>query len=266
MLAVHALPAFADNYLWLIEDGSRAAVVDPGDAEVVRHALAERGLALAAILLTHHHADHTGGVAALSAEQPCVVHGPAAEAIAGVTEPHVGGERFELLGQTVEVISVPGHTRGHIAYFIPRLAALFCGDTLFAAGCGRLFEGTPAQMWASLSRLARLPGSTAVHCAHEYTLGNLKFARAVEPGNRVLAEREARARELRAAGRPTLPSSIALELETNPFLRAADPAVQARASEAEQLPEVARQSVSWEGLTGAERSFAVLRAWKNVFS
>ncbi|WP_085315611.1 hydroxyacylglutathione hydrolase [Derxia lacustris] len=266
MLAVHALPAFADNYLWLIEDGRRAAIVDPGDAAVVRQALAERGLTLGAILLTHHHADHTGGVAALAAEQPCRVHGPRAEAIAGVTEPHEGGERFELFGQTAEVIAVPGHTRGHIAYYLPRLAALFCGDTLFAGGCGRLFEGTSAQMWASLSRLAALPGSTAVYCAHEYTLANLRFALAVEPGNAALVERERLVRGWRADGRISLPSSIALELATNPFLRAAEPAVAASAEAAAQLPDVARQSALWDGLDGAARSFAILRAWKNVFA
>jgi len=266
MLAVHALPAFADNYLWLIEDGRRAVVVDPGDAAVVRRALAERGLVLSAILLTHHHADHTGGVAALTAEQPCAVHGPRAENIAGVTVPHDDGDRFELFGQQVDVIAVPGHTRGHIAYSIPRMAALFCGDTLFAAGCGRLFEGTPAQMWHSLSRLASLPPSTSVYCAHEYTLANLRFARAVEPDNADLARREQAAQALRAAGQPTLPSNIGLECATNPFIRADLPSLEARADEIAQLPEVARQAASWAGLDGAERSFAVLRAWKNVFA
>ncbi|PRG37768.1 hydroxyacylglutathione hydrolase, partial [Burkholderia multivorans] len=214
------VPAFEDNYIWLVSDGRDAIAVDPGEAEPVRRVLAERGWRLTAILLTHHHADHVGGVAALQDSQPAdvplPVYGPADEAIGVVMHPLAGGARVTLdaPAATFDVLAVPGHTRGHIAYFQPAgphtpVPHVFCGDTLFSCGCGRLFEGTPAQMLASLDALAALPGDTRVHCAHEYTLSNIRFALACEPGNAALAAWRDEAQALRARGVPTLPTPIA---------------------------------------------------------
>jgi hydroxyacylglutathione hydrolase len=220
-LAVTPLSAFNDNYLWLLTRGRDAAVVDPGDADPVRRELDERGLRLTAILVTHHHRDHVGGVAALKKLTGAKVYGPANEAIEGVDQSVQGGDGIVVLDTRFSVIDVPGHTAGHIAYYAGHEAPplLFCGDTLFACGCGRLFEGTPAQMLASLDALAALPAATRVYCAHEYTLANIGFALTVEPGNEALRARAARDQATRARGHPTLPSTIGLELATNPFLR-----------------------------------------------
>lgn len=251
-----ALPAFEDNYFWLLHDGQHALVVDPGDAAPVTEALRRLGLSLSGILVTHHHADHTGGVAALRAATGAQVYGPARERIPEPYQALSGGDRIEVLGARFSVIDVPGHTAGHIAYFTDQAGGaplLFCGDTLFSGGCGRLFEGTPAQMLASLDALAALPGDTRVCCAHEYTLSNLRFARAVEPGNGALIAYEQRCQAQRARGEPTLPSSIALERAINPFLRSREPevarAVQAHAASANDEVAV----------------FAALRQWKNEF-
>jgi hydroxyacylglutathione hydrolase len=253
------LPAFADNYIWMLHDGSSAIVVDPGDAQPVFDALAHHKLQLAAILVTHHHADHTGGVAALHAATGAPVHGPARERIPEPFTPYAQGDIAEALGLRFEVIDVPGHTAGHIAYFLPaaedREPLLFCGDTLFSGGCGRLFEGTPAQMLASLDALAALPGDTRVCCAHEYTLANLRFARAVEPGNADLTQYSAHCESLRAQGRPTLPSQLATERQINPFLRSREATVlQAVRAHAELPAHAAEADV-----------FAALRQWKNDF-
>mgnify|MGYP000479319354 CR=1 FL=1 len=184
------LPAFSDNYIWMLHDGSQAVVVDPGDAQPVTAALQQHGLQLAAILVTHHHPDHTGGVDTLRDATGAAVYGPARERMPEPITRLCGGDACEVLGLRFMVIDVPGHTAGHIAYFcdgVDGAPLLFCGDTLFSGGCGRLFEGTPAQMHASLSKLAALPADTRVCCTHEYTMSNLRFAAAVEPGNAELA-------------------------------------------------------------------------------
>lgn len=252
-MKVHGIPAFSDNYIWCIEHAGRAAVVDPGDEEPVLAHLERHGLELVAILITHRHDDHAGGIAGLMRRFEVPVFGPAGEDIAGVTVKVREGDTASIagLGVAFEVLDVPGHTRGHIAYYRPN--QLFCGDTLFACGCGRLFEGTPAQMAESLAKLARLPGETAVYCAHEYTQANIRFARAVEPDNARLAARSVEVDALRAAGQPTLPSTIALELDTNPFLRTTSPQVVASAH-----AHGARDD-------GPVAVFAALREWKNRF-
>ncbi|MDO8419333.1 MAG: hydroxyacylglutathione hydrolase [Rubrivivax sp.] len=253
-----ALPAFADNYIWMLHDGAQAVVVDPGDAAPVRAALDAQGLALAGILVTHHHPDHVGGVDALRPYLRGPVFGPARETIPGPFTPLHDGAVIDVMGLRFRVLDVPGHTAGHIAYVqeadtAPSAPLLFCGDTLFSAGCGRLFEGTPAQMHESLTRLAALPADTQVCCTHEYTLSNLRFAAAVEPGNTARAEYELRCRALRAADKPTLPSSIGLERQINPFLRCDAPEVVATAR--------AQGSVSDEPVA----VFTALREWKNRF-
>lgn len=251
------LPAFQDNYLWLLHDGQRALVVDPGDAGPVQAFLQQAGLQLEAILVTHHHADHTGGVAELREATGARVWGPARERIPEPFTPLTEGDAIEVLGLRFEVFEVPGHTAGHIAYYcadIDGQPLVFCGDTLFSGGCGRLFEGTPAQMLASLHKLAALPAATRVCCTHEYTLSNLNFAQAVDPHNADLADYRQQCEALRARGEPTLPSSIALEARINPFLRARERAVAQAAHARDGADENDEVAV-----------FAALRQWKNEF-
>lgn len=250
------LPAFQDNYLWLLQDGPRAIVVDPGDAAPVLAGLRQAAARLEAILVTHHHGDHTGGVAALREATGAIVYGPADEPMPEPCQRVRGGDTVDALGLRFEVIAVPGHTAGHVAYYCPDVDGaplLFCGDTLFSGGCGRLFEGSPAQMHDSLQRLAALPGPTRVCCAHEYTLSNLKFAREVEPGNENLIHYTQRCEALRAQDLPTLPSTIAQERAINPFLRTGEPTVvnAARALGADTAHQVG--------------VFAGLREWKNTY-
>jgi hydroxyacylglutathione hydrolase len=258
MITIIPIPAFADNYIWTLRRGDAAVVVDPGDAAPVLDYLAREKAKLAAILATHHHNDHVGGVPALVAKFGVPVFGPANETIPDRTRALREGDTVDVpgLGVTLRVLDIPGHTAGHIAYFgdVDGVPSLFCGDTLFAAGCGRLFEGTPQQMWTSLSALAALPLPTRVYCGHEYTLANLRFAQAVEPDNAALWERQAREEGKRAQGTPTLPSTIELERATNPFLRAKVPAVRAAAERHAGRPM--RDDVE---------TFAALRAWKNAF-
>ncbi|MDM0041500.1 hydroxyacylglutathione hydrolase [Variovorax sp. J22G21] len=253
------LPAFADNYIWMLQHGPHAIVVDPGDAKPVFEALERGQLQLAAILVTHHHADHTGGVAALHAATGARVFGPARERIPEPFTPLAQGDHAEALGLRFEVIDIPGHTAGHIAFFLPAEGAtaplLFCGDTLFSAGCGKLFEGTPAQMLASLDALAALPGDTRVCCGHEYTLSNLRFARAVEPGNPDLTPYTAQCEAQRALGQPTLPSKLATERRINPFLRSREASVLRAVRAHAELSASATDT----------QVFAALRQWKNDF-
>lgn len=275
------LPAFQDNYLWLLHDGHRALVVDPGDAQPVLAFLERYGLQLEAILVTHHHPDHIGGVPTLRNATGATVYGPARERIPEPLQRLAEGDTISVLGLNFQVLDVPGHTAGHIAYYCgPRGTSsrppegadpamgglspdreeidggplLFCGDTLFSGGCGRLFEGTPAQMHASLSKLAALPGATRVCCTHEYTLANLRFAKAVEPRNDELARYMRHCEELRDRGLPTLPTSIEQELRINPFLRT-------------QQPDVAQAAQAYNGAAAGDAVavFAAIRQWKNEF-
>ena len=256
MYAISPIPAFQDNYIWALHNAAGdCVVVDPGDAVPVREFLAAQGLRLSAILITHHHPDHTGGIAALSSETAIPVYGPDNPSIAGITHALKAGDELTLdsLGVSFSVLAVPGHTLDHIAFHSAADQLLFCGDTLFHCGCGRLFEGTPEQMFNSLQRLAALPGDTAVYCTHEYTLANMQFAQAVEPDNATLNQAMAAARTLRAQGQPTLPSRIDSQRQINPFLRCAQPeviqAAQARVADVSTPVDV----------------FACLRAWKDQF-
>jgi hydroxyacylglutathione hydrolase len=254
MLEIVPLPAFQDNYIWTLRDGRQAAVVDPGEARPVQDYLAQEGLSLVAILATHHHPDHVGGIAELVAQHKVPVFGPKGEPIPALTHPVGQGDSAVIPGldASFTVLDIPGHTRAHVAYY--GLGSLFCGDTLFACGCGRVFEGTAAQMLDSLSKLAALPDETRVYCGHEYTLANIRFARAVDPGNAELAAREQRAQRLRDAGRPTLPSTLGEERATNPFLRCAEPAV----------VESANKYLGAR-IADPARVFAAIRDWKNKF-
>ncbi|WP_207283149.1 hydroxyacylglutathione hydrolase [Pseudomonas sp. FW300-N2F2] len=255
MIQISALPAFTDNYIWLLQDHStqRCAVVDPGDAAPVQAWLdAHPGWVLSDILITHHHHDHVGGVQALKNATNATVYGPASENIPARDQALHDNDQVSVLGWDFDVYAVPGHTLGHIAYYHHGL--LFCGDTLFAAGCGRLFEGTPAQMHHSLSRLAALPEDTLVYCTHEYTLSNLKFAAAVEPGNPDIAARLEKVARQRNEGIMTLPSTLALEKLTNPFLRTAETSVKQKADERSGQRNQTPSEV-----------FAALRAWKDTF-
>jgi hydroxyacylglutathione hydrolase len=240
----------------MLHDGREALVVDPGEAAPVIEALQTHGLRLSGILVTHHHGDHIGGVDALRNVLHGSVYGPARERIPAPSIPVSDADTLAWNGLRFEVMEVPGHTAGHVAYWCPDMDGaplLFCGDTLFSAGCGRLFEGTPSQMSTSLARLAALAGNTRVCCTHEYTQSNLRFALTVEPGNAELAAHARHCDALRRQGRPTLPSTIALERAINPFLRCREPAV---AAAARQRDPSAHDAVA---------VFAALREWKNEF-
>lgn len=225
MLEILPIPAFKDNYIWLLQDDQHAVVVDPGDAEPVIKAITQHQLTLDSILVTHHHNDHIGGIPELVKIYGAQVYAPARE---HYDFPHMAlneGDFVTLnnLDLTLQVLELPGHTLGHIAYYADPY--LFCGDTLFSSGCGRLFEGTAEQMYRSLQRLAMLPDNTKVYCTHEYTAHNIEFALSVDSSNTALRARQLEVRSLRSQGLPSLPSSIGLELQVNPFLRCDDPAI-----------------------------------------
>lgn len=251
------LPAFTDNYIWLLHDDHHALVVDPGDSAVVFTWLAENpAIKLDTILVTHHHADHTSGLIELTEKTQAQVHGPAMEIMPRPVHGVQDGDEIDWHGLRLQVIDVPGHTAGHIAFWTQQAnqaPLLFCGDTLFSGGCGRLFEGTPAQMLKSLDRLAGLPGNTLVCPAHEYTLSNLKFALAVDPDNAALQTYFDACTQMRQEGLPTLPVSLSTELAINPFLRSRSRAVAAAVQQ--------RQAWAVDDVS----TFAALRAWKNEF-
>ena len=253
-IEVIPLRAFSDNYIWTLRDSSHAAVVDPGDARPVLDYLRAERLELAAIINTHHHADHVGGNAELLKHYRVPVFGPHDERIREVTHRLGDGERITLphFGIEFQVFEIPGHTRTHIAFY--GAGMLFSGDTLFAVGCGKLFEGTPQQMYDSLSCLMRLPDDTRVYCGHEYTLSNIRFARAADPDNTALRELEAKAARLREHGQPTLPSSIGQERATNPFVRCHEPALVRSAS-----------AHAGQKLETPVAVLAAIREWKNKF-
>lgn len=256
-MKITALTAFEDNYIWLLDDDREAAVVDPGDALPVLEHLEGHGLKLTAILLTHHHWDHTGGAAELADRHGVPVYGPASDRIESVTQPIRQDDVVDLgpLGRW-QVMETPGHTLDHIAFHNPDLGggALFCGDTLFGAGCGKLFEGTPRQMQASLEAIRALPDDTLVYCGHEYTEDNLRYAVLAEPGNAAIRERIALSRSLRERGEPTVPSTLRLEKATNPFLR----------WDSEELRANVVRRLGHDPTDDAAM-FAAVRGWKDAF-
>jgi hydroxyacylglutathione hydrolase len=253
MLSIVPVPAFEDNYIWLIHNGRHAVAVDPGEAEPVRRHLAREGLALAAILSTHHHGDHTGGIGDLLRDHAVPVYGTARGPLAAHIRPVAEGETVTVpeLPAAFGVLAFPGHTRDHVGFTLP--GALFCGDTLFSIGCGRLFEGTPEQALASMNKIRALPDDTLVYCAHEYTLENIRFAKRVEPSNPALLNWEREAQSLREQGLPTVPTTLALEKAANPFLRFDTPDVIHAASRH-----------AGHSLGAAVEVFAAVRAWRDA--
>lgn len=253
-LSVDAIPALRDNYIWAFHDGRDCVLVDPGEAHGPIGFLRQNRLRLAGLILTHHHADHIGGADEILDLHPAPAWGPDDDRMPERAERVREGDRVEISRLALEfaVIDTPGHTTSHIAFAAPGI--LLAGDTLFSVGCGRLFEGTPAQMQETLDKLAGLPAETMLYCGHEYTVDNCRFALAVEPGNRALIARAEQAQKLRAAGKNTLPSRLGEEKQVNPFLRTREPEVIAAAAAREDLPD-----------TRPETVFGVIRCWKDRF-
>ena len=259
MIHIEPIPAFQDNYIWcLYDDQSQLAyIVDPGDAAPVIDTLRAKNLQLAGLLITHHHYDHTGGIGALLSIEQVPVYGPNNPDIPQINTPLAAGDRCTVLGWHFTVLTIPGHTLDHIAFYSadpPNAPLLFCGDTLFAGGCGRLFEGSAKQMYHSLQQLAALPDATRIYCAHEYTLANLRFATAVEPNNPQLQQRIQQESDKRRQHLPTIPSTLALEKATNVFLRCDQPTVMQSATKRKGSP--CRDTVE---------VFATIRDWKDHF-
>lgn len=254
MIKIDAIPIFSDNYIWLIRFGDhRVVIVDPGDANPVLQTLEQQGLTPEAILITHNCWDHVSGIGDILHHFQIPVYGPASENVTHMTHPCKEGDRISIGELALTALDVPGHTAGHIAFVGDDM--LFCGDTLFGAGCGRLHNGTAAQLHDSLQKISRLPITTNIYCAHEYTLANLKFAHTVEPGNPEIMQRKVTEEKKRQQGLATLPSTLALELETNPFLRC-------------HVEEVIANAENFAGkkLSGTAEVFKVLRYWKDTFS
>lgn len=252
-IAVTPIPAFSDNYIWLLNRDGEAYVVDPGDAGPVLAMLESQYLSLKGILITHHHSDHVGGVMALKQATGCAVWGPANSPAPELDHTLSEGDVLEVLGSEFQVLAVPGHTLDHIAFFSDEQSCLFCGDTLFVGGCGRVFEGTPSQMRASLAKLRRLPETTRVFCAHEYTLSNLQFASLVEPDNEALRQTLRECEVRRRQNQPTVPSLLGDELRYNPFLRWGSPAVRQTLADRGRLID-----------DSADGIFTAVREWKNT--
>lgn len=256
MLEIIPLPALKDNYIWLLKNkaSGHVAIVDPSEAEPVLNLIESEGLIPVAILITHHHWDHVGGIPGITAKYDVPVYTPKTEFVAGSTDPVGEGDVVFLdeLNLTLNILDVPGHTSGAVAYYADGM--VFSGDTLFTAGCGRMFEGTPPQMHASLSKFKALPDETLLYCGHEYTVANLKFAAAVEPNNEAIQKRLLEAKKLRANNQPTVPSTLKIEKQTNPFLRCEETSVINAASEH-----------SNKKLEQAFEVFAAVRSWKDHF-
>lgn len=260
MISINPIPAFRDNYLWLLDDGQRAVVVDPGDAVAVHNYLKKHNLDLEAILVTHHHSDHTAGIAQLKNQYQCTVYGPKNDVVDNLDYRCCEGQTIAIASMPAkfEVIEVPGHTLGHIAFFLPSNQLsdnlLFCGDTLFSGGCGRLFEGTAAQMLNSLQKIMSLPDNTQIYPAHEYTLSNLNFAIKIDPNNSDLKRYREQVTNKRDNNMPTLPTTLLLEKKINPFLRTQSPAI---------IDAIEKQ-VNQSDLS-PEELFKAVRTWKDKF-
>lgn len=257
MINVYPVRAFKDNYIWVLHDDVHAIAVDPGISDPVIHYLQTNKLKLVAILVTHHHHDHTGGIGNLTKLFDIPVYGPQSDSIPDVTVVVSESEEIliKTLGLKLTVLNIPGHTREHIAYYTDHpFQGVFCGDTLFACGCGRVFEGTHAQMHASLNKLSQLPNNTLVYCTHEYTLNNIRFAKCVDPENQVLLNFEMLCNQLVTEQRPTLPTTIELEKAINPFLRCDQPAIINCAQNHSKLLTINSNEV-----------FSILRRWKDSF-
>ena len=254
---IRPIPAFKDNYIWVIHDERNAVIVDPGIAFPVIEYLQLKRLQLSAILITHHHSDHTGGNAELLRLRNVPIYGPKNEATATINHPVSEGDEVNLqeLKLSLKVLNIPGHTQGHIAYYGSKPASMvFCGDTLFSCGCGRIFEGTPQQMYESLQKLSHLPNNTSIYCAHEYTLDNICFAKVVDPKNPSLIKLESTAKKLRHQNIPTIPTTLSLEKVVNPFLRCD-----------QQEIINSTQNYAMKLLSDPLDVFTVLREWKNLF-